>query len=87
MAKELLGFKKEKKSLENALLQAGLLTLEQLADAQKEQRQTDQSLRAVLVQKGLAGEDAIARALSAHLGIPYIDLEHYYIDTEAVKLL
>ena len=76
--------KKERKTLSNALLKAGLLTEQQLESTQKEERKTGKPLREILIKQGLVTEEAIANALSSQLNIPYIDLTYYYIDPAVI---
>ena len=75
----------EKKSLENALLNQNLIAPEQLDHLKIESRRTEQPLMTLIAKKGILTEEAVARALSGHLSVPYIELDHYYIDQEALR--
>lgn len=79
--------KQEKKSLGESLVEAGIITLEQLKQAQKEERETGQRLRKVLVEKGLVSEEDLVEFLSSKLGLPRIELSNYLIDPKIIELV
>ena len=63
-----------RKRLGEILQERGLITHEQLIEALKIQKKTGDKLGDVLVKIGYLSAEQIADALSAHLGIPRIDL-------------
>ncbi len=75
------------KRLGKILIQAGLITQEQLEEALKEVESSGRSLTAVLVERELATEHGIAQAVAESLGLPFIDLGGYEIDPNAAMLL
>ncbi len=79
--------KQEKKSLGESLVEAGIITLEQLKQAQEEERQTGQRLRNFLVEKGLISEEDLVEFLSNKLGLPRIELSNYLIDPKIIELV
>lgn len=76
---------KEKKPLGLSLVEAGLLTGEQLAQAEKTSKKESISLPKALIKAGLIDEDAFVSFLSSHLGIPSIDLSTYLIDPQILQ--
>src|SRR4030043_490529 len=78
---------KEKKSLGESLVEEGIITAEQLAQAQTEEKRTAQRLRKVLVKLGFIDEEDLVSFLSEKLGIPRIELNNYLIDPKIVELI
>lgn len=76
-----------KKRLGELLVEAGLLTEENLTRALTEQRSKRGKLGEVLVALGMGTEEEIAQALSAQLGIPFIDLKQTPVEPYAVDLI
>ncbi|MCE5202692.1 MAG: Flp pilus assembly complex ATPase component TadA [Actinomycetia bacterium] len=67
------------------LIQAGLITEEQLAEALS---QADgRSLTAVLVDENIATEQRIAQAVAESMGLAFVDLGAYEIDPNAAMML
>jgi type IV pilus assembly protein PilB len=73
------------KRLGQTLVQAGLITQDQMEEALTEAG--DRSLATVLVDKGFADEVAIARAVAEQLGLTYVDLGIYEIDPNCATML
>lgn len=72
------------------LVETGEITTEQLEIALKKQEEWKDRkmlLGQVLVELGFATETAVARAVAAQAGVPFISLEEYPIDESACKLL
>lgn len=72
------------------LVETGEITMEQLEIAlrkQEEWKDRKMFLGQVLVELGFATESAVARAVAAQAGVPFISLEEYPIDASACKLL
>ncbi|MFA5275380.1 MAG: type II secretion system ATPase GspE [Candidatus Omnitrophota bacterium] len=79
--------KQEKKSLGESLVEAGVITLEQLKLAQEEEKKSGQRLRKVLVDRGMISEEELAEFLSEKLGLPRIELDNYLIDPKIIELV
>lgn len=73
------------KRLGKVLVQAGLITEEQMVSAMAEAE--DRSLTAVLVEQGLATEQKIAQAVAESMGLAFVDLAGYEIDPAAATML
>jgi len=69
------------------LVKAKLITPEDLAEALKEQRATGAKLGESLVKLGLVTEEDITETLSAQFGVPSINLSHFEIDANVLKLV
>ena len=63
-----------RKKLGETLIQAGLITEDDLRTALAEHKRTGERLGAVLVRMNLATERQIAKALAYQLGFPYVNL-------------
>ena len=63
-----------RKKLGECLIQAGLITEDDLRTALVEHKRTDERLGVVLVRLNLATERQIAKALAYQLGFPYLNL-------------
>jgi type IV pilus assembly protein PilB len=79
--------KKMRKSLGESLVDEGIITSEQLKEAQSQEMRTGERLRNVLVKMGLMAEEDLVAFLSEKLGLPRIELAHYLIDPEVVDLV
>ncbi|NMM37554.1 MAG: Flp pilus assembly complex ATPase component TadA [Glaciimonas sp.] len=77
----------EKIRLGEILLQQKLLSEEQLQLALSEQKRTGRKLGRVFVENGFVTEEIISGALARQLNIPYINLKHYNIKPQTVRLL
>jgi hypothetical protein len=77
----------EHRPLGEILLQARVITPQQLEEAVAFQRQHGGRLGEALVRLGFATEDDVAWALSAQLGLPYVHLRPDMLDPEALRLL
>ena len=69
------------------LLQAGLITDDDVENALVEHKRTGERLGVVLVRMNLASEQQIAKALAGQLGFPYVDLSENPPDPSAVILI
>ena len=76
-----------RKKIGECLIQAGLITEEDLQAALAEHRRTGDRLGAVLVRMNLASEKQIAKALAYQLGFPYINLAENPPEPTAVVLI
>jgi type IV pilus assembly protein PilB len=69
------------------LLKQGIITGEQLLKAKDETKRTGLSLERAMQKLGLIDEEDIARLKADVLGVPYINLEDYLIDTGLTKVI
>jgi type IV pilus assembly protein PilB len=69
------------------LIDAKLITQENLAKALEVQVAKGGLLGQILVSLGYTNEEAIAQALTAQYGFPYLPLSGYEIDPEVCKLI
>ena len=76
-----------RKKIGECLIQAGLITEEDLGIALTEHKRTGERLGVVLVRMNLATEKQIAKALAFQLGFPYINLAENPPDPSAVVLI
>ena len=76
-----------RKKIGECLIQAGLITEEDLGTALTEHKRTGERLGVVLVRMNLATEKQIAKALAFQLGFPYINLAENPPDPSAVVLI
>jgi DNA repair exonuclease SbcCD ATPase subunit len=80
--------KDAKRTIGDILLDAGLLTREQLDDVQEEFRKNPQTfLGRILVEKGYATEDAVAQALAAQCNAPLVSLRESPPASDAIHRL
>ena len=76
-----------RKKIGECLIQAGLITEDDLRNALAEHKRTGERLGVVLVRMNLATEKQIAKALAFQLGFPYINLIENPPDPSAVILI
>jgi type IV pilus assembly protein PilB len=76
-----------RKKLGECLIQAGLITEDDLQSALTEHKRTGERLGAVLVRLNLASERQIAKALAYQLGFPYLNLAENPPDPTVVTLI
>jgi type IV pilus assembly protein PilB len=76
-----------RKKIGECLIQAGLITEEDLNTALAEHKRTGERVGVVLVRMNLATEKQIAKALAFQLGFPYINLNENPPDPAAVVLI
>lgn len=79
--------RKQKKSLGESLVDEGIITSEQLKNAQQEERRLGMRLRKVLVKTGLIDEEDLVAFLSSKLELPRIELANYLIDSKIIDLV
>jgi len=75
------------KQLGELLLERDIINEEQLNKALKVQKERGGLIGQVLVMLGYAKEEEIAQALTVQYGFPYLPLECYEINFEALKLV
>jgi type IV pilus assembly protein PilB len=69
------------------LVNAGLITADDLEAALAEQAATGRTLGPILKDKGLVTESDIVSVIAGQLGMPYIELADYPVDPFAVQLI
>lgn len=77
----------EKRRIGELLLEAGIITRQQLEEALQIQKKTGKKIGEVLIEKGYVTEDEILEVLEFQLGIPHVKLEQYNIDPEVMNLV
>ncbi len=75
------------KQLGELLLDRGVISEEQLSKALKVQKDKGGLIGYILVSLGYAREEEIAQALTVQYGFPYLPLECYEVNVEAMKLI
>ena len=75
------------KQLGDLLLERGIINAAQLEKAIKVQKEKGGLIGQILVMLGFAKEEEIAQALTVQYGFPYLPLEFYDINTEAIGLI
>src|SRR3989338_5757658 len=75
------------KQLGELLLEKGIINNAQLEKALKVQKERGGLIGQILVMLGFAKEEEIAKVLTVQYGFPYLPLENYEINAEAIKLI
>lgn len=75
------------KQLGELLIEKGVINNAQLERALKLQQEKGGLIGQILVMLGFATEEEIAQALTVQYGFPYLPLEFYQINKEAIKLI
>ena len=73
------------KALGAVLVQDGLISQEQLAEAEQVQREEGRSLGRVLVERGFLDERELVRALADQIGMQFVDLTEVDVDPVAAS--
>lgn len=77
-----------KKNIGDILVQSGLLDAEQLNVALNRKRaEPSRPIGQILIDLALVSEDVVQRALAYKLGVPFVRLDAFDIDPEAIKLI
>ncbi len=77
----------KRKKLGEYLLDAGLVTEQQLKEALRRQRQTREPLGHILSRTGMVSEADICSVLHTQLGLPIVDLQTVAIDEGVIRLI
>jgi type IV pilus assembly protein PilB len=72
------------KQLGDILLDSGLVTQDQLAEAYEEHQRAGRALGRVLVEKGVLTESQLVAALAQQIGLKFVDLSDYPVDGAAI---
>ena len=75
------------KELGDVLVEEGLITPEQLAEASAEQQRAGRSLGRILIDLGLVREPDLVSVLARQIGLDFVDLGDYQIDPRVPGLL
>lgn len=75
------------KQLGELLAERNLITKDQLNRALEIQKDKGGLIGQIMVDLGYVTEEAIAQAITAQYGFPYLPLDNYEIDTEIVKIV
>lgn len=78
---------KVRRKIGEILIEDGLLTAEQLAEALVLQKERGGLLGQVLISKRFVDEDSLVSALGKQFRIPYISLKHHAINPDMAELL
>jgi len=76
-----------KKTLAQILLESGLITEEQLREAEELRRKMGLPLSSALVYLGFVAQKDLARKIAEQIGLPFIDFESFSPDPMAVSTL
>jgi len=77
----------KRKKVGEYLLEAGLVTEDQLKEALRRQRQTKEPLGQILARAGFVDEADVCRVLHQQLGLPIVDLQALAIDEAVIALV
>lgn len=77
----------KRKKVGEYLLEAGLVTEDQLKEALRRQRQTKEPLGQILARAGFVDEGDVCRVLHQQLGLPIVDLQALAIDEAVIALV
>jgi len=77
----------QKKLLGESLVEKGLITEEQLRQAEFEAKSSAKSLRKILTKKGLISEEDLTAFLSQEFNLPLVDLTNYLIEPDIIDLI
>ena len=75
------------KQLGELLMERRIITKKQLDHALEVQKEKGGLIGQILVGLGYASEEAIAQAITAQYGFPYLPLKNYDIDSDIVKIV
>lgn len=75
------------KRLGDLLVEAGLLTMEQLNEALRKQKATGKKIGEILIDDAIISESDMIKTLELQLSIPYMELGKVYIDADVPKLI
>ena len=78
---------KDHKRIGDLLIEAKVITSQDLADAIDQQRKTGELIGVTLMRMGLVTEDVLTRQLQNQLGLPLVDLSEMTADEQALALV
>ena len=68
-------------------MERGLIKTDQLQHALEVQKDKGGLIGQIMVDLGYVNEEAIAQAITAQYGFPYLPMENYEIDIEVIKIV
>ena len=77
----------QRKTVVDMLLEANLLTSDQLLQAQDAQRKNGHKIEDVLVEEQLVDPEQVALLSSLQLGVPFVNLKKQEVDPRAIELV
>ena len=77
----------KRKRLGELLIDSGLISQEQLAEALEIQKQSGEKLGNIIVNQNYVSEPQIMEVLEFQLGIPFVDLNNTKIPSEAQRII
>jgi len=77
----------QKTLLGESLVEKGLITAEQLREAESKAKADAKPLRNILTKKGLISDEDLTAFLSHEFDLPFIDLTNYLIEPEIIDLV
>ncbi|MCR4410986.1 MAG: type II/IV secretion system protein, partial [Thermoguttaceae bacterium] len=78
---------KPKASYTEILIRQGVLTPDQITEAEQMARQSNQKLQDVLIRQGYATGEEVARAMAEQHGLDYVDLTEVVIPPTVIELV
>jgi type IV pilus assembly protein PilB len=78
-------FPGKRKLLGERLIESGLITVDQLDLALREQKRTGERIGEILINLGFVTQELISSALASEAGVTYVQLENYLIEPAALK--
>jgi type IV pilus assembly protein PilB len=78
---------REKKRLGDILIQAGMITADQLSEAIEAQKQTKERLGKSLIRLGFITEENLLKTLANQLKLNYVNLKEEKIDSSLIRLV
>lgn len=75
------------KRLGDLLLDAGMITIDQLEHVLEVQKSTGKKIGEVLVSENIVNKKQIIEVLEFQLGIPHVDLNNYFIEPDVPRLI
>ena len=82
-----MALRREKKRIGDMLIEARVISQEQLEQALPRARETGKKIGETLIEMGFTNEEGIARALSEQLDMELVNLSNYYIEEDILKLV
>ena len=77
----------QRKTVVDMLLEANLLTNDQLLQAQDAQRKSGHKIEDVLVEEQLVDPEQVALLSSLQLGVPFVNLKKQEVDPRAIEFV
>jgi type IV pilus assembly protein PilB len=75
------------RNLGDILVDQGMISPEQLADVEAEQRETNRAIGRILVERKHVTEKELVGALATQIGYGFVDLDEYEIDPRAATMI